>query len=514
MRALLVVAIIVLSGCLVSDDDPQQEYAKTQEDVIASALPFLSQHHGDDSDPSLHNDASLHAGAMNLEVVGYSNGVDNGGDPNVIASGVYYTELALHNGYIYLARGTAIGPAGQSGVDDATGGFVIIDVQDPATPMVVGEFQGMTGSDIEVSSDGDIAFFATQRNTVEEIAGGLQAYEDESNPAPRGIYIVDVRDKEQPELISFQAFPYNGPHTVTYWDAGGREFLFVQTYDFYGNTIPAGAASPVGGVLGGIPGGVFPVTQRVSVFEIQRDFSGQSMQVGLNQVAHFQLAETDTDGELIFPHDARVQVHPLRGEAYLYVAYWDRGVRIVNVDDLPGGLGTPDTNDIPLLDEVGSYTNFAPSSRNNIHLAMPFDELIDGKHITVTEPEIISAEESGYIHFVDTSTPSRPQLPCTTSHWKAPGDLIVQSLEFSPHNFDTWDGKVAMAHNHAGLWIIDVSNAENLCEPKTVGYFMDVKQRTETPRYQPYIWGAIEDSGLLYVSDESSGLYVLRYTGP
>jgi hypothetical protein len=508
--AISLLLIVALAGCFAGGTPSAEE---TEVAVVEAAMPLLSQNHGSAQNPLFHKDATLHAGSRNIERVAYHNGVDNSGDPNVISPGVYYTEIALHHGFAYVARGTVINAAGAGGVDDVEGGFVIIDVNDPTQPVYVGEFDALTGSDIEVTADGRLAFFATQRNSIEEAAGGAQSTEDETNPGARGIYIVDIRDKTEPVQIGFQPLPYNGPHTITYWNEGGREFLFVQTYDFYANSVPSGAGQPVGGVLGALPGGVIPLTQRVTAYEIQRDPSGSNENVALVQVAHFQIAESGSDGALIFPHDSRVEIHPLRQEAYLYVAYWDKGVRILDISNLPGAIGMPTEAQSPLIPEVGSYSRFDPSSRNNIHLAMPMDTLIDGKHITVTEPEIITANETGYIHFIDTSSPARAERPCPTSYWTLPGELIVNSLEFSPHNFDSFDGKVALAHNHAGLWIIDVSNAEKLCHPKSAGFFMDTFQRTNSPKMQPYFWGVVEDSGYLFATDEATGLYVLKYTG-
>lgn len=504
---LFLLLIPITAGCL-SDGKETVDYGNVARSVEEAALPFLSQTHGGGA--GVHDDASLHAASMNIEVVGYHNGVDNSGDPDRIAARTYYTELAVWDDYVFLARGSAGAGVGPDGVVPQQGGFVIIDVRDPASPRYVSEFNALTGSDIEISADGDLAFFGTQRNTIEEIFGNVEQTEDPNSGAPRGIHVVDISIKAEPKELLFHPFPLNGPHTLTYHQHGGRDLLIVQTYDFYANTVPVAGAGGVGGALGGPAGGVFPASQRVSVFEVVRPESGD---IALVQVAHFQIAENAPEGRLYFPHDVTVQVHPLRGQTYMYVAYWDKGVRIVDITDLPDP--TTQAAVSPLLAETGAFTEFSPSALDAIHLAKPFDTLIDGRHITVAEPEIIqAADETGYITFIDTSTPSRPQKACPTSYWTLPGELGVQNLDFSPHNFDTFDGKVALAHNHAGLWIIDVHNEGNLCEPKSVGFFMDVRQRQETPRAQPYIWGVFEKGGLLYASDESSGLYVLRYTGP
>lgn len=505
-----VIAVFLLlaaSGCLRAS--PQDLSAEDVEKAtILAATPFLSQSHGDDGDPTLHQDASLHAGSHNIERVGYSNGVDPSGDPNRIAAGVIYTELAIQGRYAYLAR-VSTTPSAQGGVADQTGGFAIIDIEDPENPRAAGEYHAPNGYDIEVSADGELVFFATQRNTIEELVGNRQAHE-ESQAIPRGVHVVDVRFPGEPTLLTFIPVPYNGPHTVEYYDDGDREFLFVQTYDFLSNTVPSTTLGAAGAPLATIYEGVLPVSQRVTIYEIARDRSSGELRVSASPVAQFQLNDPPQTGKMFFPHDVYIQTHPLRGATYMYVAYWDKGVRIVDISDLPRADPNLGPEDVPMLNEIGAFNEFSPSSRNNIHLAAPFESLIDGRHITVAEPEIVRAEESGYITFIDTSDPNRPAKACGTSYWTLPVHLDTLNFEFSPHNFDTFDDKVALAHNHAGLWILDASD---LCQPRAVGFTMEVVQRNSPPTMQPWFWGVVEERGLMYAVDEASGLYILRYTG-
>ncbi len=482
MRAWSLVLVLVLSGCLAGEKDPGQDARDRAPAIEEASLPLLVQDHD-------HNNASAHAGSHGFELVGYSNGVDQSGNPNSIPGDAYYTELALRNGYLYMARGNVIDPTQAiptpvcselPAQDPSHGGFSIINVLDPENPTVVGNYNALTGSDIEVSMDGHYVFFATQRNCLTEIGGNLQLHQDPPGTAPRGIHVVDVSDPTAPSLAFYQPLPVNGPHTVTYHERDGQELLVVSTYDLY--------EDPGSGTLRALS-----ATQRVLIFEIER---GPDEGVGLRPVNTFFLTDNPPAQKMYFPHDARVQRHPVTGQDLMYVAYWDKGLQIVDITDLNG----------PLTAE-GGYTDFSPSSRNNIHLAMPFPNMIEGKHVTVTEPEIITADETGYITFLDTTDPTRPSK---LGHWTLPGDLFVQYLEFSPHNFAFHDNKVILAHNHGGLWSIDVGHG-NLASPQTAGFFMDVLQRDDPPRPQPYFWGAVVEDQLIYAVDESSGLYILRH---
>lgn len=488
MRVAAMLVLVALSGCLVSDDDGDVRTGEADQQVRTTvADQLVGSFTGRLSPP-----------AMNVERVGYSNGVDNIADPNRIPQGVYYTEIAHHpDGYVYIARGTAVEPTqpipapicGEiPGQDEAHGGFTIINVQDPSHPQVLGSYNALTGSDIEISSDNRLAFFATQRNCLTEIAGNLATNEDPLDVLPRGIHIVDVSDPTAPELVWYQPLPVNGPHTITYFESGSREFLIASTYDLYED-----------------PGTqqlrTLAATQRVLIFEIMRDPVGGTDNAILVPVNTFFLTDRASGDRLYFPHDAIPQVHPLTGQTLLYVAYWDKGLQLVDMSNLAAPLSV-----------VDEFTEFSPSSHNAIHQVRAFDELIGDRHVTVTEPEIISADETGQFTILDTTDPTRITK---LGHWTLPGELTVSNLDYSPHNFVLGDGKIFLAHNHAGFWVVDVSTEANLVEPKTVGYYTDVIERSDAPRLQPYFWGAQRDGeGLIYAVDEASGLYILRYTGP
>lgn len=481
MRSALLVALAVttlsVSGCLdLFDRGP--DYDEVDADVRG--------------DYELVADGFSNQTTANTRQIGYHNGFDASGDANAIPEGGYYTELEMTENYVYLARGST-GPVGTIG---SYGGFGIIDIADPTDPILVGTYDAPTGSDIEVNADETIAFFGTQRNTVEEIVGRAATTQNLAPALPRGIHVVDISDKAAPSLLQFLPLPYNGVHTITYHShANGNEYLFVATYDFWGNTVPVGSVPAAVPPIGPDP---LTATQRVIVYQIMNNDGPLIVPVG-----QFQLLDIPPAGKLYFPHDTYVQAHPLTGDTLLYVSYWDKGLRVVDIND--------PTNP----QELDGYTEFAPSTRGNIHFSRPFDEMIDGKHITVTEPEIITADETGYFTFLDTTDPTNILKISRTSHWTLPGERIVSNLDYSPHNFDLRDGKVALAHNMAGLWIVDVSTPDNLMEPKTVGYYLADVERDNNPKAPTYTWGALwMDDDTIVLSDEGSGLHIIEYTGP
>lgn len=479
-------AVLLLAGCLVDSPD----FDEVQQEVEAVAVASLLQSH--DSERG-HFDAALHNATWNLELVGYHNGVDESGDPdaiNAVSPTGHYTELAVTADYAYLSRTSG---------DGSFGGFTIIDIRDPAQPRHEGEFLGLGSADIEVNDDQTLAFLATQRNMPEQIAGSVAGAQDPRAGLPRGIYVVDIEQKDAPTLDSFVPLPVNGPHTITWFrHPDGNQYLVTCTYDLV--TDPG-----TGALLG-----TLPITQRVILYRVLQEPGAPATLVPTGQ---FTIPEQAPAGKLFLPHDTRVQVHPTydgSDKVLLYIAYWDKGLRIVDIT-------TPTS---PQFTEIGRSTDFAPSRLNNLHLAQPFDEPIAGRHVTVTQPEIPQVDgETGQLTFFDTSDPTHP---VKLGHWTLPpgeqGQLGITDFDFSPHNFDLWDGKVALGHFHAGVWVIDAGTAERLESPKSVGVYMPNLPRTDSPTRQPAVWGVfvqeIEGEPLLFVSDEATGLHILRYTGP
>ncbi|HJQ92923.1 MAG TPA: hypothetical protein VJ874_01410 [Candidatus Thermoplasmatota archaeon] len=484
-------AVLLMAGCLGFGGDDRPDYQAVESGVEAAASPVLLQTHDGERG---HFDASLHQGAWNVELVGYHNGVDESGDPNAInrlSPMGYYTELAVTPTHAYLGRQSA---------DGTFGGFSIVDIRNLSAPRFEGEFLGLGSADLEVNDEQTLAFLATQRNEPPQVAGSILGAQNPTAGLPRGIYVVDIEQKDNPTLDTFFPLPVNGPHTLTWFrhPGDGEQYLATCTYDLV--TDPG-----TGALLATVP-----ITQRVLIHRVVKEPGSPATLVPVGQ---FTIPEQAPAGRLFLPHDTRVQVHPsYEGQDHLllYIAYWDKGLRILDITDPRS----------PQLTEIGQTTDFSPSALNNLHLAQPFDDAIAGRHVTVTQPEIPQVDgETGQLTFFDTTDPTAPEK---LGHWTLPpgdqGQLGIAGFDFSPHNFDLWDGKVALGHFHAGVWVVDVQDEENLRHPRSVGFYMPSKARDDSPARQPNVWGVfvqeMEDGPLLFAIDEATGLYILRYTGP
>lgn len=481
MRSVLAVAcmaLVGLAGCLGSTD-----YEALDADVREAARdPLLAAATGK-ATPSSYN----------LELLSYHNGVDNTGVP----TGQRFNELAVTDTHVYLGR-TSQGAG--LGMEGTWGGFSIINIEDPSAPYMMGGFNGLGASDLEVNDEQTVAFLSTQRNTVEELAAGLATTQDPSHVLPRGIYLVDIQDKNHPRFDAFVPVPYNGVHTIEYVRHPGndQEYIIACVYDLYRNTVPS---TTLGGADTALPEGAITLTQRVIVFEVVEEPTPASTW-NLRPVSTFQLTDQAPEGRMYIPHDTWVEEHPRTGQVLMYVGYWDKGVRVLDFED-PS-----------VLSEIGSFTDFAPSAFDNIHLAKTNPELIDGTHVLVAEPEIPSGDETGQITFIDASDPTDLRR---LGHWTQPDpDLAITAFDNSPHNFDVSRGQVALAHNRLGVWIIDVSTQANLESPRTVGFYFPGVGGNETISA---MWGAVwsehPDHGRLVIaSDAATGLHILRYSGP
>ncbi|HWG90526.1 MAG TPA: hypothetical protein VNZ52_06705, partial [Candidatus Thermoplasmatota archaeon] len=330
------------------------------------------------------------------------------------------------------------------------------------------------GSDIEVSEDGNTVFLASQRT----VPDALQLLNAPTAHTPRGVYIVDVTDKKNPRMESFFPLPVNGPHTDFYYKMGDRELLILCTYDLVANPLDSSLLTSN------------PATQRVLITEIVNGPQGKTLEI-------LSVYQVRSGPGLVFPHDATVQKHPLTNQTLMYVAYWDAGLRIVDISD--------PTNPV----ELSSFDDFAPSAFKNSHDAKAFPMLVEGRHVTAVAPELVTAPEDSQITFVDTTDPANP---VKLGYWSLPGDMqTTEPFLFSPHNFDiSEDGLLAFAHYHGGVWLLDVSNLTNLAAPPVLGYYQPHMPREGYTGGIPWVWGAFLRDGKIWASDTGTGLYILE----
>ncbi|MFA5862978.1 MAG: hypothetical protein WDA16_14900 [Candidatus Thermoplasmatota archaeon] len=457
--SIIVLVVLVLAGCAAPAVAPDK--STDHSDAVADAIgaPIVADH--DHSDPKLHNHSyALERTAL---VTGHA-----GNAP----TGEAYAETAVKGGYAYLSR---YGPES---------GLAIFDIKDVEHPQFVGAVRLDEGfePDIEISDDGNWAFWETQRFPI------APTVPDVVNPisnAPHGVHIVDISDKAHPKDVGFYPVLPDGPHSITYANIGGNDILFLSVYAFAYAYGPGGMVEP-------------PDQQRLEITQL--DTSGPLPT--LKKLAEYIEPGSQGKGEGNFPHDVSVQLHPFTNQTLAYVGYWNQG------------LVTLDVSDPAHPKEVSKYTDFGPAKYRAIHMCRAFPELLAGKHVTVCEPEIGAAQDTGYMTFIDTSDPAKPAY---LSSWILPGNLTSQGLTFSPHYFDLSGGKVALASYHAGLWIIDANPDAAL--PRSVAFaeMPGTGVRVGIGPFSSSSGSAFDawwvDPTHVIAGDSSSGLSAYRLTG-
>lgn len=367
-----------------------------------------------------------------------------------------------------------VGDLAVVGVLQPTGGFVTIDISDPAMPKPVGWYEaGATyAGDVKLSPDGKYAFVG---------ANGLFA-EDSilSNPlsAPTalrssGVQVVDVSDPSMPRLLSYYPLPDSGVHMLDVHVIDGDIYVFSVYGGVYGLPFNAPVYVPLPGAgidiarLGSAPAGT-PMLQKVATYRASMPS--------------------------LWAHDITVYDDEELG-ATMICACGGHGVTLVDVNDpaMPVELGLwQDHDDL------------------YVHTVMP--ALVDGRRIVVAIPETFSAEFQQPLWVIDASDPASME---TIGTWRLPGpDLTYDSgYRFSTHNINILDNKVYLAHFHAGVWVLDISTPEKLAQPEAIGHFLagydgELGQSLGIAA-MPLVWEVIPAKGHLFVADIGSGLYVL-----
>ncbi|MEA3136940.1 MAG: hypothetical protein QOJ26_217 [Thermoplasmata archaeon] len=466
MRNVLLAFLLLvagLAGCASKTPDPVQQAADEAAVYDAIERQIGTPLTDDGFDPNLP--------AVNLERLYAVTG------PSERTAGVAegYIETAVKDGYAYLCR---------SGTDE---GLVIFDVHDIEDPLFVGSIRLSAGfeADIEVSDDGNWAFWETQRLPG---FGVPDATDPTSAPgaAPYGIHIIDISDKANPRWAGFTPVPPNGPHSITYANIGGEDYVYASVYSwqYVGTSVTPVRLAP-------------PGMQRLVTYRLDDGAAGPQLVEVASYIDEGALGESVMPADEKMPHDVSIAVHPFTNRTYAYVAYWNLGVVILDVTDPAHPV------------KVGAATDFGAAPTREIHMARQSELPIDGKVIVVAEPEISGQETTGYMSVIDVSDPANPAF---VSNWRIPGNATSGGGGRGPHYFDFHDGRVVMASYSAGFWVFDIHDAANLAHPRTVAY-------AAVPAGGGLFGGSAFDAWWadpthIVGSESGNGLVVFRYLGP
>lgn len=391
--------------------------------------------------------------------------------------------------------------------------ITVVDVTDPV-PVMVGELNlpNTFVYDTAISPDGQYAVLGTwtlttsdtgrpvtvaasthdeyqTRTTWTDACGTTRAIED-NVPYDAGVVLVDLSDPAAPRVIDYAPQP-TGAHSVSISDIDGTTMVaasitnlaYTASYwSFW--TLEATAAGT-----------------RLAPYGVwSAHWSPGLMGVG-------QIGQASGFGGINGHMDATVQVHPVTGQTIAYLANWDGGFDIVQLDG--PGMITP-------LASWGAWNPDAGDQMSGmVHTAYPLPQLWDGRHITVTGQELLSRPSNrptGEIVLLDTTDPANPT---PVARWTLPVDVQWSGgASYSTHYVAVVNETLFTSVYHGGVWAADAS-PEHWPELPSTGVFLpanategDPPRRVTSPLVQEVM---AEPDGTLLILDANSGIYRVAF---
>jgi hypothetical protein len=458
----------------------------------ASAHEMGAGSDAESTDGHDHTDASVHGATSDVELLDYHSlgGVGRSSESGSADSPHYgaITELRVQGDYAFVGvfssddptgdRGMAILDVGEFNAAKSTSG--LRDAELEVVSFLRNDDAAAAVMDVKVSDDGDYAFISKQPYTAvfNETDPKPDTDGDGTSASASALQAVDVRDPANPRVVGTYDAWTTGPHNATYHRIGGTDYVF-------------GIHDTGDGTSG------------IWVFEFDRTTGA------LVLVNKWNADGNLTDGNVVdaglnYAHDLTVQDDPRLGIPVGYFSYWD------------SGLFALDLSDPTAIEPVGHF------SMPTTHYAEPAPEFVDGKRVVVTGQELSSQTDgtTGYVKLLDADglddgyDGSDNIAELDTWEWQASASF--SNFTLSPHNFDvTADGWVHVGHYHGGTRFLRIHPDDWSLTEK--GYFQAAKEVPESSKMEglnsaaPFTWCAVEQAGVVYVSDINTGVYALRY---
>lgn len=446
-RLAWLVALVTVAGCL----DPTAEHVV---DGDLTSPPHLEVERFPADLDHDHTDAALHRASRGLERIGH---LDTEGPSG--PQGVY--NLAMGDRLLVASLASASG--GGSLAPGMT--LLVADVADAQEPRALSSLV-LPGGGVEaiaVTPDDRFAFVGT------EFSGAV------------GIWVIDLADPASPRPAGFTPLLLEGPHNLRYGEVAGRHLVFASVSHV------ATVASVATGQQDSSP--VHDL--RVDILE----FDPAAPQAPMETLASYTAAGGEglpQDAPIV--HDAIWQKHPLTGQDLLYVAHWDRGVRIVDVSDPESPV------------EVGAYAEPEPTTFLTIHTVKPHPGLVGGRHYTVATAQCAYTPDAPcYVRVLDTTDPAQPVQVGT---WTLPE--TVHGSAYTTEIFDLAGGKLVVPWGHGGVWALDLACPSCAAEPGILGYHFLGDVPSAIAGNAPFANAALLRGGVAYVANVPSGIEVLR----
>jgi hypothetical protein len=383
----------------------------------------------------------------------------------------------------------------------------ITDVTDPYNTVVVGRYYDPNTQVLDIKYleyDGrEYIILQNQLVDTNYADPNIGTWDD---PMQVSVNLVDVTDKTDPQWVDswYDTDHPSGPHNLFTHMIDGEWYIFVANPEYEACDIGTGEA------CGGI-----------TIAHL--NFAGFQGLPRIVKLGEAEVAWETTRGGWIYIHDMTVQQwpgedvnDPRHDRTFIYGAYWEAGLRIFDVSDVPHPVNSPENylffgslcyathnpvtcnwrapevghwDDFADLDEDGELDSQTTGNVNGgrasyIHYVEPFPVMVDiehvgapaGKrHLTTLATEVLTTSHgTGLAYLLDTTayTMNNGQFhfePTLYSTWEVPngenhcygGDCPINPdpaewLMFSPHNFDSvWFPTTSVDlpdNSHGGDW--------------------------------------------------------------
>jgi hypothetical protein len=340
----------------------------------------------------------------------------------------------------------------------------ITDVTDPSNTTVVGVYNDPNTQvlDVKYIEYNGNEYLILQNQLVDS------GYADPNvgnwdDPIQVSVTLIDVTDKTDPFWVDswYDADHPSGPHNLYTQMIDGEWYILVANPDYTQCDIGQGDA------CGGI-----------TIAHL--NFDGWADLPRIVKIGEAEVAWETTRGGWIYIHDMTSQTwpgedqnDPRYGRTYIYGAYWEAGLRIFDISDVPHPTNSPAEylyhgstcratfgtqvgctwrapevghwDDFADLDGDGELDSGTTGNENGgrasyIHYAEPFPEMVDTshlggpdekRHLTVLAVEVISTNEgTGLVYLLDTTN-------YTTNNG---------NVRFEPSLYSTWEIPTAWSH--------------------------------------------------------------------
>lgn len=301
-----------------------------------------------------------------------------------------------------------------------------------------------------------------------------------------GVVLVDIRDPSAPSILDYQPLAGLGAHSV-----------FATQFDDEYRVLAS----------------VTNLQQQASYYAFL-DITTTPLGVEqlLLQSTFAPMTEAETNPPVINGHvDGWIQVHPGTERKLAFLANWDGGLIIVDVEN-------------PLLpEEVGRWSDYAglgnvpyDDNSGSIHEALPMTTLWGDRHYTIIGQEVLgprAGATTGAVFVMDTTDPTNPH---PVSAWTMPAEGVWdEGILFSTHYVTVDDRMLFVTMYHGGVWAVDLSDPEN---PRSRGVYVPANEEASSVidrvsfDWSPVVLEAeVIAPGVLTVWDGNSGVYTVAF---